>query len=162
MLKKILFFVLIGGFLTLIGPDKPRAETMIYGGAQMIVPGGEETEGIGGGMMFGVGQKIGRNLILWTNYEGIKTEEAKQQDNVYAGLAILSDLIINSGALKGGIFLLIEGGIQNTPDSPINFGSLINGGLYFRLSETTDLYIGGGYSGDVYSIDIGTVIEFWE
>lgn len=158
MLKKIaVFWVLLLFAVPLV-----QAETYIYGGAQVIVPGGGKTDEVGGGMMFGLGQKIGKNLIFWGNYEGIKTGEADEQDNGYAGLEILSDPIISSGALQGGLFLLVEGGLQNAPNSPVNFGSLINGGLWFKLSETAELRVGGGYSGDLYSIDIGTVIRFWE
>lgn len=156
MLKKILFFVLIGGFLALIGPDKPRAETIFYGGGQMLVKGGS-TDEIGGGTVVAIGQRISKKLIVWGSIDGFKTGEGVGVDNGFVGFSLLTDDLILP--LRSGLFLTVEGGIGKVEDEKVGFANLTNAGFYFDLSESARLWVGGGYSAtggvDVYSIETG-------
>jgi len=156
MLKKLLLFVLIGGFFNLIPFDKPQAETIIYGGGQFLLKGAN-TDEFGGGSVVGFGLKVSEGLIMWGQYAGFKTGEGVGVDNGLVGFSVLSEQLIPS--LRSGLFLTVEGGLGKVEDTKLQFASLTNAGFYFDFSETTKLWVGGGYSNtgevSVYSVEAG-------
>lgn len=137
-------------------PSIIQAETIVYGGAQLLVKGGS-TENIGAGTVVGFGQQINKKLILWGNYEGFKTGEGVGIDNGLIGFTILTENLIHP--LRSGLFLTVEGGLGKVEGEKVQFANLTSAGFYFNLSETTKLWIGGNYSStgesNIYSIQTG-------
>lgn len=152
MLKKLA----ISALLVLFSVAMVQAETIFYGGGQMLVKGGS-TDALGGGTVVGVGQQISEKLIVWGGIDGFKTGEGVSVDNGLIGFSLLTDNLILP--LKSGLFLTIEGGIGKVEDNKVKFANLTNAGFYFDLSETARLWVGGGYSAtgrvDVYSVEMG-------
>lgn len=148
--------IAILGVLLLFAVSMAQAETIVYGGGQFLLKGANTNE-FGGGTVVGFGLKVSEGLIMWGQYAGFKTGEGVGVDNGLVGFSVLSEQLIPS--LRSGLFLTVEGGLGKVEDTKLQFASLTNAGFYFDLSETTRLWVGGGYSNtgeiSVYSVEAG-------
>lgn len=120
-----------------------QAETLIYGSVEVPLK-----EGMGGGMVYGVGQQINKNWIGWINGQAYKTGTGETEvDNVMAGVTVLTDPVIGK---RGGFFLTLEAGAGKVAyadsSEPLKFANMNQGGLYFDLSKETTLWVGGSYT----------------
>ncbi len=156
MLKKVLLPPLFVLFLLFIVPFS-SAQTIVFGGGEMIVKGGT-TNSFGAGTVAGIGKFIGPNIIMWGQWNGYKTGEGTSVDNGLTGFSVLTDHLFEH-FLKGGLFLTMMGGIGKQEEGPVTFATLTDGGFYFDLSEKSKLWIGGSYSSiegvNVYSARMG-------
>jgi len=123
------------GVLLLFAVTMAQAETIIYGGGQVLI--GDE---IGAGSVVGVGQQVSDRLIIWGNFDGSKGESVV--DNGLAGFSVLSGEIVSS--LNMGFFLTVEGGIGKVEGEDVQFSRLVDLGGYFDLSEDTNTKIWAG------------------
>jgi hypothetical protein len=153
-MKKLLILVAMIALLC----GTVQAQTVIYAGGQMLIEG-KDTEGIGGGTMLGIGEKLGDNIYGWLTAEMFKTNEAIEADNGYVGISYISEYLVPQ--LQCGFFATVAGGFGKVEEEKTKFAHLLNMGFCFDLSKTkaTKLWLGGGYSdsGDfgVYSIEAG-------
>jgi len=160
MLKKLAILgvlLLVVSFANLLfAVSVAQAETIVYGGGQFLLKGAN-TDEFGGGSVIGFGQQVSEKLIIWGQYTGFKTGEGVGVDNGLIGFSVLTDRLIPS--LQSGLFLTVEGGLGKVEDAKVQFASLTNAGFFFDLSETTRLWLGGGYSNtgevSVYSLELG-------
>jgi len=130
-------------------------EPIVYVGGQVIIPD-RNTEGTSLGDMLCFGYRLGPNVIGWLlNYEAFKTKEGISKDNFYAGLTYHSDRLFNLFTLPVGLYGTVEPGAEKQSGEKAKFDVLRNGGFWFGLGPETTGWIGGGISGDVYSIDVG-------
>lgn len=152
MIKKLLILLA----LVLFAFSTAQAKTLIYGGGEILLRGGD-TDGIGAGTLIGIGQEISPELIFWGNGIAQKTNEGDQFDKALVGFSILTEPMIKP--LRGGLFLNVEGGFSKVNDEKVRFGSLTSAGFYFNLSDETRFWTGGGYGNGIYSIHLGLSME---
>jgi len=151
-MKRLIIFVV----LLLFAVSVTQAETIIYGGGQFLLKGAN-TDEFGGGTVIGFGQQVSEKLIVWGQYTGFKTGEDVSVDNGLIGFSVNTEQLIVP--LRAGLFLTVEGGLGKVEDEKVQFASLTNAGFYSDFSETTRLWVGGGYSNtgkvSVYSVEVG-------
>jgi len=152
-MRKLIVAVVLGAFLL---STPALAETMVYGGAQMLVKGGDTKE-LGGGSVLRIGKTLSPRVIAWADFQAYKTGEGISVDNGFIGVSLLTETLVP--AIKSGVFLTVEGGFGKLEDEPVNFASLTNAGLYFDFTDKTRLWVGGAYSHtadlNVYSAQVG-------
>jgi len=130
-------------------------EPIAYVGGQVIIPD-KNTEDLGLGNMLCFGYRLGPNIIGWLlNYEAFKTNEGISKDNFYAGFTYHSNRLFSLFTLPVGLYGTVEPGFEKQSGEKTKFDVLRNGGFWFELGPETTGWIGGGISGDVYSIDVG-------
>lgn len=152
MLKKILILVALLALLS-VSAD---AKSIVYGGMQVPIPGGD-THGIGAGTIFAVGQEVSEKMTVWLNVNDVKTNEGTEINSGSVGFSLFTDKFFGFG----GLYLNLEGGIGKVEGSGegVEFASLVGGGAFFDVSKNTKIWVGAGQSntGDVaiYSIQAG-------
>lgn len=156
-MKKLMILVALLA-LNLIWPFRPsvQAKTIVYGGMQVPIPGGD-THGIGAGTIFAVGQEVSEKMTVWLNVNDVKTKEGTEINSGSVGFSLFTDKFFGFG----GLYLNLEGGIGKVEGSGegVEFASLVGGGAFFDVSKNTKIWVGAGQSntGDVaiYSIQAG-------
>lgn len=150
MLKKVMILVALLGLLTV----SVHARSVVYGGMQVAIPGGDSHE-IGAGTMFAIGQEISEKFIIWGNANAVKTGEGLSIDQGFVGFTLFSDKFFDFG----GLYLNMEGGVGKVEDQDVKFASLVGAGCFFDLSRETKLWLGAGQSNTggvaIYSIQAG-------
>ena len=151
MLKKLIILAMLICFAF----GFAQAETMIFGGGRMLFEC-DKTEGIGAGTLFGIGEQISDQVIIWGNYASQKTNEGENSEQYLLGLSVLSAYLIPQ--IYSGAYLQVEGGVDKESGQGITWGSLTGLGMYFDVTDNNKLWLGWGYNG-IHSIQAGLSID---
>ena len=161
MAKKILILTAMLSLLV----ASVQAEPIIYAGAQAVIK-----DGMGAGTMLSFGYKVSDKVVfLAGTHTSLKTHDATEIDNAYAGATIFTDYLIPDYNIGG--FIGIQAGGTKVEGEKTTFGSLGFSGIYIDIKPSgvkpgespTKLMIGGTYAdaektGGIYSFQIGLLM----